>query len=424
MMAAGRLVFLFCFCLLLRGQAPPAPITIEQAVAEALRNNPTLAAERENTPLAESRIHTAYLRPNPVLSVAADYLDVLGTHFSQATNNAGPAEGSGRIDFVFEGPGKRANRIAVAQQSKSVTELSLQNTIRTLILDVQNAFVDVLLAKAAVALTQENLKSLNTLVASSTQRVNAGNLTGADLLRAKLAATQFKNEAATAESRLHSTRHRLQLLMGRQTFEHGFDVVGEMRRDKERIEIQPLRAQAQELRPDVQAVVRDQARSAADLKLQLAQAKIDYTVGTQYHRQQSPTGKGNSLGIFVSVPLRVFDRNQGEIERATFEHRQLEDRLRAVRGAAAADVESAYEQYAIAGTMLDNLEGEILGEAREVRRAAEASFKAAETKLLDFLDAQRAYTDTMQSYNDARGNYAKSLYLLEAVTGRNLVARR
>ncbi len=423
MTLARRLAVLVAFpvsCLL--AQDAPPPITIEQAVAEALANNPTLAAERLNTPLADSRIHTAALRPNPVLSVAGDYLDILGTHFTPV-NNAGPAEGSARIDFVFEGPGKRSGRLAVAGESRAVTELSLQNTIRTLTLDVQNAFIDVLLAKAAVALTQQNLQSLNAVVASGADRVNAGSLSAADLLRARLAATQFKNEAATAESRLHSTRHRLQILLGRQSFIHGFDVTGDLRRDKEKIEIQPLRVQAQQLRPDVQAVLRDQARSAADLRLQLAQAKIDYTVGTQYHRQQSPTGTGNSLGVFLSIPLRVFDRNQGEIERATLEHRQLDGRLRAVRATAAADVESTYEQYAIATTVLANLEGDVLDQAREVRRAAEASFKAAEIKLLDFLDAQRAYTDTMQSYNDARANYARSLYQLEAVSGRSGRAR-
>ncbi len=422
-MTLSRLTLLiFVTTGMLPAQAPPEPITIDQAVQEALANNANLIAERMNVPLATARLVTARLRPNPVLTLDGDYLDILGTGFSSA-NNAGPTEGSGRVDFVFEGPGKRAGRIAVAELDRSAAELNVQNAIRGVIFDVQSAFVDVQLAKEALALAEQNLNDLDKLVEESRKRVQAGELSAADLLRTRIAAMQFRNDAANAASRLHSTRHRLELLMGRLTFVHGFDVKGPIRRDLERVEIQPLRKQAQELRPDILAVVRSQARSTADLKLQLAQAKIDYTVGTQFHRQQSPTGTGNSLGVFLSVPLPVFNRNQGEIERARLEYRQLEARLSALRASVAAEVESSYEQYAIASTMLGNLETDMLEQSREVRRAAEESYRAGKITLLEFLDARRAYTDTMQSYNEARASYARSLYSMEAVTGKSVAGR-
>jgi cobalt-zinc-cadmium efflux system outer membrane protein len=409
----------FALCAVLSAQAPPEPITIEQAVQEALANNANLIAERMNVPLATARLVTARLRPNPVLTLDGDYLDVFGTGFSPA-NGAGPAEGSGRVDFVFEGPGKRAGRIAVAEQDRSAAELNVQNAIRGVIFDVQSAFVDVLLAKEALALAEQNLNDLDLLVEEGRKRVQAGELSAADLLRTRLAAMQFRNDAANAASRLHSTRHRLELVMGRRTFVHGFDVKGTLRRDPARVEIQPLRQQAQEMRPDILALVRSQARSTADLKLQLAQSKIDYTVGTQFHRQQSPTGTGSSLGVFLSVPLPVFNRNQGEIERARLEYRQLEARLSALRASVAAEVESSYEQYAIASTMLGNLETDMLEQSREVRHTAEESYRAKKISLLEFLDARRAYTDTMQSYNDARASHARSLYSMEAVTGKSV----
>jgi cobalt-zinc-cadmium efflux system outer membrane protein len=419
MTLARVFTLLFASTTFLAAQAPPEPITIEQAVQEALANNANLLAERLNVPLATARLVTARLRPNPILTLDGDYLDVLGTGFTPA-NNAGPAEGSARVDFVFEGPGKRAGRVAVAELARSVAELNLQNVLRGVIVDVQNAFVDVLLAKDVLALAEENQKTLEQVVEANRQRAQAGEQSAADLLRSRLAAMQFRNEAANASSRLHSARHRLELAMGRSAFVHQFDVKGPMRRDREHVEIQPLRARAQELRPDILSVVRDQARSAADLKLQLAQGKIDYTVGTQFHRQQSPTGTGSSLGLFLSVPLPVFNRNQGEVERARLEQQQLGQRLRAARNSAAADVESTYEQYAIATTMLSNLETDMLDQSRQIRRTAEESYRAGKVSLLEFLDAQRAYTDTMQSYNDARANYARSLYAMEAATGQNV----
>ena len=123
------------------------------------------------------------------------------------------------------------------------------------------------------------------------------------------------------------------------------------------------------------------------------------------------------------MPLPVFNRNQGEIERARLEYRQLEARLSALRASVAAEVESSYEQYAIAGTMLSNLETDMLEQSRDVRRVAEESYRAGTIKLLEFLDARRAYTDTMQSYNDARASYARSLYSMESVSGKSVAGR-
>jgi cobalt-zinc-cadmium efflux system outer membrane protein len=407
----------------LAGQATPEPITLEQTIQEALANNATLLAERLNVPLATARMVTARLRPNPVLSLDADYLDIVGTGFSSA-NNAGPAEAAARVDFVLEGPGKRSGRIAVAELQRSVAELNLQDAMRTVILNVQNAFVDVLLAKEAVSLTEENQRTFDRVVEINRQRAKPGEQSTADLLRVRLAAMQVRNDVANAAARLHSTRHRLEVAMGRATLVHGFDVKGSLRADKDLIEIQPLRAQAQEQRPDIQSIARDQARSAADLKLQIAQGKIDYTVGSQFHRQQSPTGTGSSVGFFFSAPIPVFNRNQGEVERATLEGRQLTERLKALRTSVAGEVESAYEQYAVARTMMSSMEADMLEQARQVRQTAEDSYRDGKIGLLDFLDAQKAFTDTMQSYNDARGSYARSLYAIESVSGSSVKLRK
>ena len=110
-------------------------LTIEQAVAEAVEKNLDLIAERYNLPIADARIVTAKLRPNPVLSLWGNYLDILGTGFNSATNAAGPSESGARVDFVLERGGKRQERIALAEDSKAVSQLQLLNSTRTLILE-------------------------------------------------------------------------------------------------------------------------------------------------------------------------------------------------------------------------------------------------------------------------------------------------
>src|SRR5262249_40937156 len=95
------------------GAQVPPPLTLDQAISEAMANNLNLIAERYNLSVAETRIITARLRPNPVFSAGGDHLDLLGTGYNRV-NMAGPEEYAVRTDFILEGAGKRDNRIAVA----------------------------------------------------------------------------------------------------------------------------------------------------------------------------------------------------------------------------------------------------------------------------------------------------------------------
>ena len=161
----------------------------------------------------------------------------------------------------------------------------------------------------------------------------------------------------------------------------------------------------------------DPGANEVQVRLQMAQAKPDYTVATEYRRQQV-NAKSNSLTFTVSMPLPIFNKNQGEIERARTEQRQIEARIRALQASIANEVQTAYEQYSTSRSLLENIEKDMLKEAKEVRDTTEYSYRRGEASLIEFLDAQRAFNDTMQSYNDARAEYARSLYILDSVTGK------
>ena len=392
-------------------------LTLEQAVSEALERNLGLLAEKYNVSVAEARIVTARLRPNPVLSIGGDHLDVLGTGYSQE-NAAGPSEYSVRTDFVLERGGKRQNRVDVAENSRSVAQLQLLNTVRSLVLDVQNAFVEVLLARSNLELAQENLAAFRDIVQVNEKRVKAGDLAEIELLRVQLAELQFENAVRQAELRVSASRSRLRLLLGRTVLGKPFDVAGELRRDDTPMTLEALQDQARQLRPDVRALQRDQARSLAELRLQLAQGKVDYTIGTEYRRQQGLAGRGNSLGVFFQTNIPVFNRNQGEIERARQEQRQAEARIRALTASVESEVEIAYLTYSTARTTLEKVEKTMLARARDVRQITQFSYTRGEATLIEFLDAQRAYNETVQTWNEARAEFARSLYQIDAATGK------
>jgi cobalt-zinc-cadmium efflux system outer membrane protein len=192
----------------LAAQTLPDKATIEQAVQEALDRNLNLLAERYNLSIADARIVTAKLRPNPVFSAGLDYVDILGTGFN-SSNAAGPSEYNVRTDFVLERGGKRERRIEVAEDARDVAKLQLLNTTRALVLDVQNAFVDVVAAKDNLQLARENLQAFQGIVGVNQTRVRAGDLAKVELVRTQVAALQFQSAVRQAESKLRVAANRL-----------------------------------------------------------------------------------------------------------------------------------------------------------------------------------------------------------------------
>ena len=413
-MTAGRLLLAVALGAGLAARAAAdQPLTLEDAVREALDHNLTLVADRYSVSVVRARIVTAGLRPNPVFTYSAMLPDK--TIFDQ---NVNPLEHVVRADVVFEGGGKRARRVEVAEGAASVAELQLADAMRTIVLDVQSAFTDVLLAKANVALARESLTAFNSIVTVNTERVRVGDLAPVELSRSQLAALQFQNDVRQQESKLVIAVNRLKTLLGR-TGPGALDVAGDLRRETTPVAVEDVRRMALERRPDLEAARREQARSSADVRLQMAEGKIDYTVSGEYHRQTAPRDvAGNQYGLYVSVPLPIFNRNQGEVTRAREEEKQNAARVKALEAEVVSEVDAAYEQYSTARDVLGAIEGQMLQRARDVRTATEYAYRRGEASFVEFLDAVRAFNDTMQSYNEAGADFARSLYAIDSISGK------
>lgn len=391
-------------------------ITLERALAEAMESNLSLLAERANVAIAEARLITARLRPNPVLSAGGDHLDLLGTGFDEI-NGAGPAEFNFRADFTVERGGKRQSRIAVAEYGRGVAELEFLDAVRSLRLEVQNAWVDALLAREKLALARRNLETLNRIVEINQARWRAGDIAEVELIRSRLAALEQASAVRRTEAEVRSAIIRLLGLMGRTRFPSDAELVGELRRDAEVPALDRVRRMALERRPDLLARRLAARRAAAELKLELARARPDVILGSEYRRQQGLAGTGNMLGFFVEFPLPLFDRNQGEIERARQELRQVELRTRALEAGILAEVENAHQQCLASRRLLEEIESGLLAQAGEVRDITEYSYTRGQASLLELLDAQRTYNDSFAAWTEARAEYARSLYRLEALAG-------
>jgi cobalt-zinc-cadmium efflux system outer membrane protein len=397
------------------------PISIREAVAEAIANNPGLKAERMAMGVAEAALITAGQRPNPVASYSADHLDALGTGFNDV-NGAGPPELAWRVDLPWERGHKRELRLESAGFQGRIVRAKLSDSIRRLTLDVTLACVDVMEAKAKLALANDNLRSLQGIVTLNTTRVSAGAVAPVELTRSRVAMLQFRGSVKTAELALATARIRLQTLLGRSPG-GSVDIADELRAPLPPAGPDPGHIQELALasRQDLAAIRLDQARSAAELRLQLALGKVDYTFGTEYRRQQGVNGKGNTLGFFFSAPLPVFNRNQGEIARARAEQEMLRKSLAAASAQVAGEVAGAFQEYEGTRALVSEIERDLLGPSEEARNTTAYVYKAGASSFIDVLDAQRAFNETMSAYYGAQADYRRGAPRQGAAAGQEVI---
>ena len=413
--------FSFAFAGTASGQGAFRTLTIEDAVNEAIQKNLGLLAERASLTVAEAGLITARLRPNPVLSGGANSLDWLGTGFDEL-NGAGPPEYAIRVDVPFERAHKRELRSEVAESVKRIAEAQFAEAVRRLRLDVTLASIDVLEAKARLQLARDNLQTLERLVQLNERRLTSGAIPALEVTRSRVAMLQYRGSVKTAELALNEARLKLLPLVGRRADEPPVDI-------EDRLGIPPAEAGpdlagllqfARTTRPDLQALRRDQARTQADLRLQVAQGKVDYTLGAEYRRQQGVNGRGNLLGLFFTVPLPIFNRNQGEIARAEAEGEKSALSVAALDTQIAGEVASAYQEFESSRQLLTEIERDLLAPTAAARSGTAYVYQAGATSLVDVLDAQRAFNETMETYYTAQAAYRRAQARLALVVGKDV----
>ena len=408
-----------CVC---ASPASAQPLTIAAAIDEAVQHNLSLLAARSSLTIAEAQMVSARLRPNPVASVSADHLDALGTGFNDV-NNGGPPEVAVRVDLPLERGGKREARIAVATALRSEAEAQFADAVRTLRQDVTLACIDVMAAQALRALMADTLGTYQGLARVNKARVVAGSIPGFEATRSEVAMLQFRATVVRADLDLAKATAQLRTLLGRPPeapleIADALTIAGgePVAEDVAGVESVALRS-----RPDLLALQLTQARSLADLRLQEALGRVDYTVGAEYRRQQGVSGRSNSLGFFFSTPLPILNRNQGEIARAGAERDQAGQLVAARRAQVIADVRSAHHDYTVTRELVAGIERDLLVPAGRVRDISSYTYQAGGGTLLELLDAQRAFNETMQTYVDAQANLRRAIARLNAAAGTEVV---
>jgi cobalt-zinc-cadmium efflux system outer membrane protein len=393
--------------------APPAHLTKEQAVALALAENPGLLAQGQAVTSTRAGEITAGLRPNP--TVANETQDF----------TAG-------LSWPLELGGKRRRRLASARLATSVAESDFADARRTLTLAVRQTFDAILLAKSNLALAVDNLTNFQQVEDLDRTRYEKGAISGGDLLRIQLQKLQFQTDLEDATLALTTAQTSLKGLLAAPEPGAALDIEGELRFADFARPLADLEALAIARRPDLASAERARQRARADARLAEANrvADLSLTLGWSHtgpplasssFQPFYPAGEtANTFGTGISVPLRLFDRNQGEIARTRSEVVRADELAAQVRNQVIQDVEVAYRSLATRRERVRLYADVYLPKSRQSRQIAELAFRRGATSILDLLDAERGERAVELAYRQALADYVSTLDQLDAAVGEDV----
>ena len=402
---------------------PPHPYTWQEIRDKFEASNPTLLAAKIGIDESKADEITAYLRPNPDLTAGIDQINFFST---QPTPSGGTdayrpfafAFPSASISYLYERRHKRGLRLESAQKATAIAESQLADQERNLIFNLRSAFVTTLQQKAVLALTRDSLAYYDRLLTVSRDRFKAGDIAKVDLVRLELQRVQFETDVQTALVNLRTAKIQLLMLLNERTPLEQFDINGPFDFTEQISPLDEFRKVAMDTRPDLKAAVEAIDKAKTDHRLAVANGSTDPTFGMDFARNPPiPV----FIGVNVNIPLRIFDRNQGEKLKTQLDIAHNE-RLRDANVAQVfSDVDSAYATLDSNLTLLRPYKASYLQEAVEVRDTVSFAYQHGGASLLDFLQAQQDYRSIELNYLNLVGSYLTAASQLNLALGREVI---
>ncbi len=384
-------------------------------------SNTTLLAAKLNVDEQKAEEITANLRPNPDFTLSAD-----GTQIAPSRGVWQPFAGtfvSPGVSYLFERRHKRGLRYEAAKEGTSIAAAQQSDTERTLLFNLRSAFVGILQAKAVVKVSQDNLAYYDHILQISRDRYQAGDIAQIDLDRLELQRLQYESDVQTALVNLRTTKINLLALLDDRRPVDSFDVEGTFDFSDDLLALDDYRKDALDSRPDLRAAVLTLKQAHTNYELAEANGSTDPTIGVWFTHNGSFNNPDalNTLGASVSIPLRIFDHNQGEKLRTKIDIDRSEKLRQSAETQVYSDVDSAYATLASNITLLKPYKQKYLAQAVRVRDTVYFSYQHGGAALLDFLNAENDYRAVELSYVNLVGAYLTAAAQLNQAVGREVI---
>jgi len=402
-------------------QSPPRVWTWEQVKESFELNNPTLLADKLNIDESKAQEITAFLRPNPDFTLSID-----GTQIAPNDGVWRPFAGTFEtpaISYLHERRHKRELRLESAKKATLIAESSHADMERTLLFNLRSAFVATLQAKAVLQLAKDNIAYYDKVLDISRTRYDAGDIAQIDLDRLELGRVQYESDLQTAEENLESAKIQLLTLLNSRIPLDQVDVTGPYDFVDQLMPRDDVRKIALDTRPDLKAAIQAVDKAQTDYKLAVANGSTDPTLSAWYTHNSSTNNPfaTNTVGVSVSIPFRIFDRNQGEKLRTKLDITRNQKLRDAAEAQVFSDVDSSYATLESNVILLRPYKAKYLQQSVRVRDTITFSYQHGGASLLDFLNAQAEYRGVQLNYVNLVGSYLTSAAQLNQAVGREVI---
>ena len=407
---------MFCSAILAGNAFAQQALTWQEIRARFEAANPSLRAGQIGIDESRANETTAYLRPNPNFSILADQIDPFpgGPHHS----TFGFLLSVAAVSYLHERQHKRELRLESAQKATGIAVSGQADLERTLIFDLRMAFIQTLQEKAVLVLAKENLTYYDHVLDVNRDRYKAGAIAQVDLDRLELQRVQYESDLQTAEVNLRTAKIQLLALLNDRTPVEQFDVTGPFDFSHQITPLDDVRQRALDTRPDLRAALESLDKAKTDHRLAVANGSTDPTFGFDVGRNP-PIDQ--YIGFSVSVPLRIFDRNQGEKLRTQLDIDRSEKLMEAARAQVFSDVDSAYATVTSTVVLLQPYKDRYLQQASRIRDTIAFSYEHGAASLLDFLNAQADYRSVQVNYLNLVAAYLDAANQLNLAVGREVI---
>jgi cobalt-zinc-cadmium efflux system outer membrane protein len=378
----------------------------------ALQHNHMLLAARTTIQQSEAEEITANLRPNPSLFADWEYLP-LNSSSQNAQYLHDSTEGDLGLSYLIERGKKRQHRLQAAKDITAQTRSLVTDNERGLTFSAASLFVNVQLAESTLDLAGKDLKSFQKTVDLGQLRYDKGAISEDDYLKIKLQLLQFETDYQQADLAKVQALSDLRQLLGYESVSPDYDVAGVFDYQPLKGNLDDFQSKALQNRPDLRAAQQGVTAAESQYELQRSIGKQDVTVQGNY----SHVNGTNAASFYGSIPLAIFNRNQGEIARARFAITQAQEQEKATNGQALTDVRDAYEGLRVSDRIVTLYRSGYLDVAQKDRDIAEYAYQRGAVSLLDFLDAERNYRATQLAYRQALAAYLLALEQLRQAVG-------
>jgi len=396
-------------------------LTWDQIRAKFEASNPALKADAFGVDEMKAEEITAYLRPNPQYTLLTD-----GTQLLRHNGVWQPVAGTeieNNVSYLHERDHKRELRLESAKEGTLISQSQHQDLERNMIFALRSAFVQTLQSKYVLDLAKADLEYYDKIIDISRSRFKAGDLAQIDLDRIELLRVQYESEIETAIVNLRTAKIQLLQLLNDRTPVDQFDVSGPFDFSEDLRPLDDFRQQALDARPDLQAALQTLLQSRTNHKLAEANGSTDPTLSVweTHNPSFSNPNDYDTLGLSVSIPLRIFDKNQGEKKRTLIDIDKSQELTDAARAQVFSDVDSSYEVVRSNIALLKPYKAQYNAQALRVRDTVTFAYEHGGASLMDFLNAQSDYRTVQLAYAELIGAYLTAAGQLNLAVGREVI---